>query len=214
LKNTVKQFIQYILQNIILEPPLFYNNDIGLRFELGVPYREIEDPGYFETVHYRSKELFDSVFSNTDEIFLMMKTYQPLPPLEVIKPGAKVFSNFVDLEVAKEVICYEEEPVIDEETNEVSGHLRSFGLFCSLADVNYKGILTAIGYTDFPSYGDYISDRIYFIHPTKHIVFHMYDDLGLDIVAIDKEELQPLFNQYNEWVLNYDRAAIQKKFVR
>ncbi|MEX2461672.1 MAG: DUF3885 domain-containing protein [Paenibacillaceae bacterium] len=214
MKNTIKQFLQSTLQNIILEPPLFYNNDIGLRFELGVPYRELEDPSYFETVHHRSKELFDSVFSNTDEIFLVMKTYQPLPPLEVINPGVKVFSNYVDPEVAKEVTCYEKEPVIDEDTNEVSGHLRSFGLLCSLSDVNYKGILRAIGYIDFPSNGDYISDRIYFIHPTKHIVFHMYDDRGLDIVALDKEELQPLFNQYRQWVLDYDRATIEKKFGR
>jgi hypothetical protein len=53
----------------------------------------------------------------------MMKTYQPLPPLEVINPGVKVFSNYVDPEVTKEVICYEEEPVIDEDTNEVSGQI-------------------------------------------------------------------------------------------
>lgn len=209
MKTTFKEFFQSTLKSMILEPPLFYNNEIGLRFELGAPYRELDNPYYFETVHLRAKELFDAVFSDTDEIFLVMKTYQPLPPFEVINPGVNVFSNYVDPNVTKEVTCYEEEPEVDEDTNEVTGHLRSFGLLCSLSDVNYEKILTAIGYTDFPSYGDYISDGIYFIHPTKLIVFHMYDDRGLDVIALDTDQLFSLYNHYSEWILDYDRATIE-----
>ncbi|WP_439116435.1 DUF3885 domain-containing protein [Paenibacillus antri] len=34
----------------------------------------------------------------------------------------------------------------------------------------------AISFADFPHKGNYTSDRIYFMHPEKNIVFHMYDD--------------------------------------
>ncbi|WP_446686384.1 DUF3885 domain-containing protein [Paenibacillus plantarum] len=41
------------------------------------------------------------------------------------------------------------------------------------------------GYSDFPSLGNYcVTDRIYFIHPKKNIMFHMYDDRRLDIFTV------------------------------
>jgi hypothetical protein len=210
--NTFIEFLETNLHDIILEPPLFYNNAIGLRFELGVPYRELEDPVYFETIHNRSIALFESIFQNSNELYIVMKTNDPLPPFEVMNTGVNVFAHYVDANVAKDVTCYEEEATADEGTNELDGYLRSYCLLCSLRDIDYKGILTAISYTDFKSKGDYISDRIFFIHPSKQIVFHMYDDRGLDMVAVRKEELDPLYTKYNEWILDYDRATIDGIF--
>jgi hypothetical protein len=125
---------------------LFYNNEIGLRFELGESYLDHDNPSYFETIHHRAKEVFETVFSDTDEILFIMKTYQSMPPYEELNSGVNVFINFVESQLTNEVTCFEEIPDIDEDTNQVTGH---------------------------PSYGEYISDRIYFIHPTKKIVFRL-----------------------------------------
>lgn len=212
MKTNDRDDIQLMLKGFNLESPLFYNNEIGLRFELGVPYRDHDNHCYFETIHYRAREVFETVFSDTDEILLIMKTYQPMPPFEELNPGVNVFFNFVESQLANEVTCFEEIPDIDEDTNQVTGHYRSYSLLCSLSKVNYGGILTAIGYKDFPSYGEYISDRIHFIHPTKKVVFYMYDDRGLDVVSLEVGQLSTLYVDYNNWILDYDRVRIDKIF--
>lgn len=38
--------------NVRLESPLFYNSPVGLRFELGVPYRGVRDHSYFTIYYY------------------------------------------------------------------------------------------------------------------------------------------------------------------
>lgn len=207
-----QDYMQSNLHGISLEPPLFYNSDVGIRFELGVPYRGVEDPSYFETVTKRSGALFESVFSESDELYIVRMTYEPKHPYEIINPGVNVFAKYVDTENAKQVICFEEKPDYDEDTNQLSGYSKSYSLLCYLKQVDYKGILKAIGYADFPSMGNYISDGIYFIHPKKNIVFHMYDDRGLDIVAVRTEELMKLYNEFNDWILDYDREKIEQTF--
>jgi hypothetical protein len=185
---------------------------VGIRFELGVPYRNVKDPIYFETVNKRAETLFESVFSENDEFYLVRMTYEPQPPYEIINPGVNVFATYVDTEIAKQVVCFEEKPDYDEETNQLSGYSKSYSLLCSLKHLDYKGILKAIGYADFPSMGSYISDGIYFIHTNKNIVFYMYDDRGLDIVAVRTEELMKLYEEFNEWILDYDREKIDQTF--
>jgi len=200
------------LQGIALEPPLFYNSDIGIRFELGVPYRGIEDPLYFETVRKRSETLFESVFSEISELYIVRKTCEPQAPYEIFNPGVDVFAGYVDSAIINKVVCFEEKPDYDEDTNQLMGYSKSYSLLCCLKQIDYKGILKAVSYSDFPNKGNYISDRIYFIHPEKNIVFHMYDDRGLDIVAIRSENLLKLFNEFNDWILDYDREKIERTF--
>lgn len=208
-----QDYLQLNLHGISLEPPIFYNSEIGIRFELGDPYRGVEEPSYFEKVKKRSETLFESVFLESDEMYIVRGTFETQSPYEIINPdGVNVFSKYVDKEIAKQVICFEEKPDYDEETNQLSGYSKSYSLLCRVKKVDYKGILEAIGYADFPSMGNYISDRIYFIHPKKNIVFHMYDDRGLDIVAVRTEELMKLYNEFNDWILDYDREKIDRIF--
>lgn len=207
-----QDYLQSNLQGISLEPPLFYNSDIGIRFELGVPYRGIEDPLYFETVQKRSETLFESVFLESSELYIVRKTYEPEAPYEVLNPGVNVFAEYIDSAIINKVDCFEDKPDYDEDTNELTGYSKSYSVLCNLNNIDYKGILKAISYSDFPSKGNYISDRIYFIHPKKNIVFHMYDDRGLDLAAVRSENLMVLFNEFNDWILDYDREKIERTF--
>ncbi|CAN7499090.1 DUF3885 domain-containing protein [Paenibacillus sp. LjRoot153] len=213
MSTDFQDYMRSNLHGMSLDPPLFYNSDIGIRFELGIPYRGIEDPAYFETVKKRSVTLFESLFSESDEMYIVRRTFETKPPYVLINPdGVNVFVKYVDTEIAKQVICYEEVPDYDEDTNQLSGYFKSYSLLCRVKKVDYKGTLEAIGYADFPSKGNYISDRIYFIHPKKNIVFHMYDDRGLDIVAVRTEDLMKLYSDFNDWILDYDREKIDRIF--
>lgn len=85
--------------------------------------------------------------------------------------------------------------------------------------IHYQNILTAIGNTDFPSRKPrldnnsiFTNKEIYFINIDKKLIFHMYDDRGLDLISADKESLRSFYEKYNDWILDNDREKIQKQF--
>jgi hypothetical protein len=49
--------------------------------------------------------------------------------------------------------------------------------------IGYDCILRAIMHNDFPLKQPRIGDRVYFINQSRHIILHMYDDRGLDVIA-------------------------------
>lgn len=85
--------------------------------------------------------------------------------------------------------------------------------------INHKDILTTIGHSDFPPREPRLdknsvltSKEVYFVNADKKLIFHMYDDRGLDIIATDKETLKPIYAKHNDWLLDYDRERIDKQF--
>ncbi|WP_425275569.1 DUF3885 domain-containing protein [Sphingobacterium detergens] len=78
----------------------------------------------------------------------------------------------------------------------------------------------AIANQDFPSrfprlaYNHIISNKeIYFININKKLIFNMYNNRGLDLVATNIETLKPIDENLKDWILDYDRAQIEKLFL-
>ncbi|TGE31087.1 DUF3885 domain-containing protein [Desulfosporosinus sp. Sb-LF] len=44
-------------------------------------------------------------------------------------------------------------------------------------------------------------------------MLHLYDDRGLDIVSHDKNTLMPLYQELNEWILDYDSKRMDEMFL-
>lgn len=57
-----------------------------------------------------------------------------------------------------------------------------------------------------------ISSRVYFLNPEKHVIMHMYDDRGLDVIALDPDVLRGLYEGFSSWILEYDRIRIDGVF--
>jgi hypothetical protein len=55
-----------------------------------------------------------------------------------------------------------------------------------------------------------VSGRVYFLNPASAMIVHMYDDRGLDMIAANREALIPVYRNFNDWVLDYDRERIAK----
>lgn len=193
-----------------LEPPLFYHFSIGIRFEIGVPYCEIDDPLYFQTVKMRSIFLFQEIFEETDEICFVVNSYKYEEPHLFIKKGVGVFPTYIrDNDLRNKVEQIELERHFDDD-GKLEGISYQSCLWCKRNDIDYKRILVAIGYQDFPNGKQpYVNDGVYFINPKSHIIYHLYDDRGLDIVSNNPESLRNLYHQYNEWILDYDRKRIE-----
>nr|WP_255408182.1 DUF3885 domain-containing protein [Sporosarcina sp. P3] len=44
-------------------------------------------------------------------------------------------------------------------------------------------------------------------------MYHLYDDRGCDIIAADKESIRYLYEQYSDWILDYDKREVDKVFA-
>jgi hypothetical protein len=57
-----------------------------------------------------------------------------------------------------------------------------------------------------------LNARAYFLAPEKGVLFHMYDDRGLDIAAVEPSTLIPLYKGFTGWILDHDRSRIDRTF--
>lgn len=217
MNHDFNHWLEQTFPQMKLEVPLFYNFPLGLRFELGVPYRGIDDPTYFEQLEQRAVSLFEAVFAESEQVCVITFTYQTvLSDIEHIehieRNEVQVLENYLQPECLSQVSLHSERPDYDEDTAELMGYIQSKYVWCTIGDLDYAGILKAIGYTDFPEREASLVERVYFIEPKQQIIFHMYDDRGLDIVGMQKESLQRLYDQYYDWLLPYDLEKMKQVF--
>lgn len=211
-KQEYRKFLNDNFKGLRLRKPLFYSWDFGIRFDLQMGETDTDE--YFEEVARRASTIFQTAFDNSDQVFLVLIDYK-------YKRRKIRFSNFTfkqidnlsksEVSFSKEHRLYEPEDKFD---------IRNIAIIKLTPDrINHKNILTAIGHTDFGARQPrleqnsfYTAKEVYFINRDKKLIFHMYDDRGLDIIAADKEILRPIYKKHNDWILDYDRKKIDKQF--
>lgn len=233
IKQEYRQFLNDNFKGLRLRKPLFYSWDCGLRFDLqtgetfnssrqildgeGNVIPQIGDTDsdeYFQEVIRRASTVFQSAIDNSDNVFLVFMDYK-------YKRRKIKFSNYTFKQVdnlKKTEICYIKEKRLYEPNDKFD--IRNVAIIKLTADrINYKNILTAIGHTDFPprqprldNNGFLTGKEVYFVNIDKKHIFHMYDDRGLDLISADKEMLKAIYKKHNDWILEYNRKQIEKKF--
>jgi hypothetical protein len=78
----------------------------------------------------------------------------------------------------------------------------------SASKINDEQIFKAIANQDFHNRSPQLKGNIFFIDPEKHLILHMYDDRGLDVIATNPTALQHIYSVCNDWILDYDRDRI------
>jgi len=200
-----QEYNQYLSANFKdqkIKSPLFFNGKFGLRFDLQVG--NINSKDYFIEVIKRSTALFEASFNETNEIFLLYRRHK--------RKRTKIrFTNY----------CFKQSVIFKNKISRIrlSKNLYNKGeddiynvaIFKTLSRrINYKNILTAIANSDFfgrtPRLNSLNDIEIYFINITRDLIFYMYDDRGIDIIASDEETLMPLYAKFNNWILEVNRA--------
>jgi hypothetical protein len=211
IKKIYRQFLQDNFAGFGLKKPLFYRWDYGLRFDLQDEDNSFGSDNYFIGMAKRATTIFGAAFEPSDRLLFVFKDYRNRR--EKIRHNNYAFKQIDKLD--KNEICYTIEKFVyypDDEYNVALIYLK--------ADrINLKNIFTAIGNTDFPlrqprldERGVFTNKEIYFLNIDKRLIFNMYDDRGLDIIAADKEILRPIYEKHNDWILVYDRERIDKQF--
>ena len=54
---------------------------------------------------------------------------------------------------------------------------------------------------------------IYLVDLDRQIIAHVYDDRGMDVVALQSDALRPLYHQFQDWLLDYDRGRMDAVFA-
>jgi hypothetical protein len=210
-KQEYRQFLNDNFKGLILKQPLFYNWRFGLRFDL--QFGESNTDEYFKEVTRRACTIFQTVFDSSDEVFLIFMDYK-------YKRRKIRFSNFTFKQIAS---LKKIEPEYSKATSIYDPNdrfdVRNIAIIKLIGErINHKNILSAIGHSDFPprqpslDHNRPLSNKeIYFVNINKKLIFHMYDDRGLDLISADKETLKPIYKKHKDWLLDYDRKQIDEQ---
>ncbi|WP_276917527.1 DUF3885 domain-containing protein [Aneurinibacillus aneurinilyticus] len=208
----LQQYMCTHFPNVGTCKPLFYNMPIGIRFEIGNPdFNVTVENGYMEQVYHRSIELFKEIHSNSDELFLIVNAHRHfgLPSISKSK-RVNVFKKYIkDKNLLYKLNAVELPYIYDKEEMEFRTY--QYVLRCKVADIRYSSLLRAIGNQDM-GVRPKVFDECFFINTTRHTIFNLYDDRGLDIASNCKGTLKELYIKYNDWILDYDREQIDEIF--
>jgi hypothetical protein len=203
VKQEYRQFLNEHFSGYEVKAPLFYNWEYSLRFDLQVGGTDTEE--YFKEVYRRSIALFEASFNKNDKAFIVPNQYKI--KRSKIKLSSYAFKQVADLKKSEVGYLtrrqlYERDDLWNQAVAKVQ-----------IRRVTYQNILKAIANTDFPRVPR-VNTEVFFINLDKKLVYNMYDDRGLDIVAKDMETLRPLYTEFNSWILDYDREAIDQKMKK
>ncbi len=207
-KQQYKEFLSHNFNGMRLRQPLFYTWNLGLRFDLQVG--DIGTDKYFKEVVRRSSIIFETAFDKSDRLLFVLIDYKY--KRRKIRFGNFAFKQIHNLK--REEVSY----LIEKKLYQSDGNFDVAIVKLTAHRINHKCILTAIGNSDFPPRLPRLDNRglsskeLYFLNLDKKLIFHMYDDRGLDIIATDKEILASIYAKHKDWILDCDRKQIDKQF--
>lgn len=186
--------------------PLFYNWNLGLRFDLqqkATSKVSASNDEYFDEVYHRANKLFESCFEKEDEIYLVVFSYkwrkQKIRKSNYI---LKLITNYHNTEF-----------VFGKLLNRYEANEKWNTLLIKekIKNIDIRNLIQGTCNSDFPSMKPSISEELYFVNIKKKLIFHIYDDRGLDILTSDKKVLKELYVEYDKWILDYEREMIEKQ---
>ncbi|WP_083979094.1 DUF3885 domain-containing protein [Bacillus alveayuensis] len=220
--NDIDLFMKEHFNNLTLRPPLFYLWKYGIRFEISIPWVEHKDKWNLQQIKERSTGIFNKVFHETDKMLLITDIHCEKNDTFLQKRPTKVYQKYIK---NKEIVRKLQHRVLpsvfleDEDGEDYEDMVtHRFVLSCKKNDIRYNQLLTAISYEDFPHLSRILKGfrrndmDIYFINVSKKMIYHLYDDRGCDVIASNKEDLLPLYEDFNHWILDYDREQIDQLF--
>ncbi len=184
--------------------PIFYNSPVGIRFEIGCGevYDNSDDvrSKYINAALNRTLQLFKNALPTAK--LLMWEIY---PQKDDEQLFLREFENKTSLSIPQEKT--EANVVVD---GEVTKRVR-FYWDIEKQDVPIERLFKEIILGDLGGFPALVSS-VYLFDFDCHVMFHLYDDRGLDIVSKDKETLVPSYKQYSSWILDSDRKRVDAIF--
>ncbi|ALC85240.1 hypothetical protein AM499_04975 [Bacillus sp. FJAT-22090] len=211
----LNNFMNENFPNLELRPALFYNWDIGIRFQLGVDYDSdycYENRPYLKGVYNRAITLFKTLHLQKDEIFVVANV-NDFGDFAAFNRKLNIFSKYIQDKSVLNKLTHTTLPYVfpeDDEDGKYKTH--RFILKCKTSEIKYIPLLKAICNQDMGIKPKIYHD-VFFINIKKETIFHVYDDRGCDLLATSPESIRDIYDKYNDWILDYDRNEIDQVFI-
>jgi len=189
---------------LTLEPALFYEWPIGIRFELN---DEVQPEPDFNDIVTRATAIFSETFKPEDCVIAVSLKH----PIAAMHPkrardpkGLFEFANEYHLDFG---------PTL-EHTSFPTEDGESTLEWSPVSDVWSSKIGTIFGAIANLDFGRMprITDCVYFVNQSRDIILNMYDDRGLDVIAANRASLSHLYHTHTSWILGYDLPQVIHTF--
>ncbi|WP_336822250.1 DUF3885 domain-containing protein [Sporosarcina sp. USHLN248] len=222
MNETLNDFLYKYFDNLLLKPPLFYSWHYSIRFEIAKPGSEHEDKQNMKQIQERSRTLFDTVFEDEDELLFVSNIHCEKANHFLQKRPANIYRKYVKDKNRRMQLTHSVLPSLiwdadEDDYDTMVTH--QFVLACSKQGIAYADLLLAISHNDFAHPIRILKNNIkdgcdiFFVNVPKKMIYHLYDDRGCDIIAVNIEDLRELYEKYNDWILDYDRERIDLLFT-
>lgn len=213
MRDSPEKYLASHFNGLQLEPALFYDWQNSIRFEISDPQIATDDPAVMQQAFHRATTLFNQVFEPEDNLLLVTDVATKANNHFLHKKPLNVYRKYMkDRKLLNKLQLQEREDVENEQK------IYHFWLTCQKSDIRYPQLLEAICYENSGHSSKILKSNpesgsnVYFLNLNKHLVFHLYDDRGCDVLAVNKEDIRFLYEQYHDWILDYDRKEIDLLF--
>lgn len=219
----LREYLNTTFPGLILKPSLYIQWNIGIHFEFAKGIYQFKENGklnldMFDLVYSQALSIFNYLFSEQDEIFLVTNAYHR-KGYKNRTNRIKVYERFLKNKKLKFHLRQETLPFVFDDEEEANEYYTSqFYLKCSKRDLRYSLIIKATCNEDFPlkpklgGRNDSYYPDVFFINASKNLILFIYDDRGCEVIADNKETIHPLYKQYNGWLDEYNREEIKLLF--
>lgn len=199
------------LSNPELEHPVFYNAPIGIRFEIGKILPDLSDSENTDE-HMVSQVYIEAALQRATSIYAAL----PHAP-NILRIDTYTHENEAEHYVGSDlsVILPFPHTQRSKRINDDGVEHTMVQLYWDLNKISFspEKLLKEIIKADFSGISE-LSSNVYFTHTGDVYLYHVYDDRGADLVAESKEILRPIYDEFNSWILEYDRKQIEKQFAK
>lgn len=188
-----------------LEHPLFYHAPIAIRFEIGgsapvYQRRGKINPAYLSGARERALRIYEALPEKPQ--LLRIDTY---PYEETAEELAQKICHHAGLPAPHETRA---DMIEDEDES-----FEQVALYWDLSKFDFaeEPLIMEILRGDIGGCEAFVSSV--FLLAQDPVLYHLYDDRGLDVLGGTREILLPLYEAFQDWILEYDRARIDAVFT-
>lgn len=186
--------------------PLFYSYGGGLRFELSEGGHYLNQ---FLTAHRKGMEICSRIFSAGEPITICVQIFG----------GKSLLSCLSTIRALSELGLYpdgDKEHWAETDADWAGDDSYADNLWHYMAyELPSERLLNALWCafsSDFGTIAPRAHASIYLFNLKEQIMVNPYDDRGMDIVGTNKPLLTRLYNEFNTYLLEYDREAMDATF--
>ncbi|HEM4413246.1 TPA: DUF3885 domain-containing protein [Streptococcus suis] len=179
--------------------PFFYATPLALKFEIG-PAEEAETlpkKVYLDRAYARAVELLEQASSAYDYVILSLLRQEDRDIDTYLWHFTSKF-NFNK--------CPEPELI---EVEDWTGEVLVFERYLfSVADQDLNALLREIIKADHGGF-NYLSASVFFLSSKEKVIYHCYDDRGVDVAVVDDDKRRQLFANCQDLLFDYDMEEME-----